>query len=163
MSGAQIKEQHSWVLFFFSSIFVAALALLPLDVYAEKIVIQDVRGEGKIRVDSFVDPAFPSVSCHLVQSIVPGIAKAVGSGDRIFAVDISCSTKTALDITVRQQERHHGEEVYLRETTSSRHALLVKRYVDAESQKLVYVLYNNKVTGEAPLVAISSVDFNAIP
>lgn len=130
------------------------------NVMAEQIIIQDVRGEGKIRVDNFDDKAFPTVNCHLVQSITPGIARSVGSGERVFAVDISCSAMQRPKLSIPAQRRHNGEEVYFRETTSSRHALVVKRYIDTEHRKLVYVLYNNKMTGEAPLVAISTVYFD---
>lgn len=129
------------------------------NVCAEKTLIQDVLGKGKIRVDSFNDKTFPSVSCHLVQSIMPGFVRSLGDGERIYAIDISCSSTQLPSLSFSVQRRHNGEEVYLRETTSSRHALVVKRYIDAEAHKLVYVLYNNKITGDAPLVAISTVYF----
>lgn len=121
-------------------------------------VFQQLKNAPDISIKVFDDPIIDGVSCYLGVVETGSAFVGIEVGSIVYSIALDCAKGVSLDVPESViAGKRDGEEVYQYFTTSTRHSIVVNRYYDNKRNNLVYVASNHKLSGESPLISISTI------
>lgn len=142
-----------------SCIFGGVLVTLAGSVCAEEIGSVDTTFKflgpnHKIVIEAFDDPKIAGVTCYVSRSRTGGIKGGLGLAEDTSDASIACRQTGPIQIKEKFKE---GEEVFTERRSLLFKKMRVVRFLDAQRNALVYLVYSDKIIEGSPKNSLSAV------
>nr|WP_298681803.1 CreA family protein [uncultured Dongia sp.] len=147
------------------SIGVALSAAVPAAMAQETIgevstTFRMMSPNDKVVIERYDDPKVENVSCYLSRAETGGWSGAVGLAEDPSRFSIACRAVGPTKITGKIPTDKDGEVVFSESASVLFKELRISRFLDAEKNVLVYLVWSTKLIDGSPYNSISVVPLN---
>lgn len=114
----------------------------------------------KVVIERYDDPKVENVSCYLSRAETGGWSGAVGLAEDPSRFSIACRAVGPTKITGKIPTDKDGEVVFSESSSALFKELRISRFLDAEKNVLVYLVWSTKLIDGSPYNSISVVPLN---
>ena len=111
----------------------------------------------KIKIAAFEDPKIEGVTCFISRAVTGGLKGAFGLAEDTSDASISCHQTGVVKFKEKIKGGEKGEEVFNERRSLIFKELHVTRFLDEESNTLVYLTWSDRIIEGSPKNSISAV------
>jgi len=136
---------------------VAAPALAQERVGEVSTTFRVVGPNDKVVIDRFDDPKVENASCYVSRAETGGLSGWVGLAEDPSRFSIACRATGPVKITGEINRTKKGEVVFSEDTSILFKEMRVSRFLDADKNVLVYLVWSTKLIDGSPYNSVTAI------
>lgn len=111
----------------------------------------------KVVVDRFDDPKVENASCYVSRADTGGISGAIGFAEDPARMSIACRATGPVKVVGTIDRTKRGEVVFDERASFLFKEIRVTRFLDAEKNVLVYLVWSTKIVEGSPFNSVTAI------